>query len=173
MTPDIEKQRRAFLADYAWRTGDPLPYYREAEIDPEVMPLVKTLNNEWTVTRDSCGGHWDWRGRPHLPYITFYVWRSSREWAGIARDALETIRVAVTERTTVSLSNDRILPERRTSFTYLRFGPWIGERAVRHLFKDEEDFRTTLDGFLSLVRNAFEESMNARRRKKGAGRRSG
>lgn len=158
---DLAALHRAWIFDFNEAKGWDYVYFRDADIDDPIKPLVDLLNSPWTFTTTSCGGHWEAPPRFQYPYVAFRVMDRPREWRRIMRDACTTLRRYVDNRATVYVSDGYVLPALEPGWVDWRFQP-AGSgrfRDSREIFRDERDFRSTLDALIRQAQLALLEAM--------------
>ena len=142
-----------------------LQYYRDAEIDPPIRPLVELLNNEWTLTTHCCGGHWDPPPRFQYPYVVFRRLDSGPAWPAIVRRTWRTLRDGIDSRVSINVTDIVRLPATAAHCSEWRFCAMPMRPGLsRLLFADGRDFRKTLDRWLEGTCEALEEAMRFHRR---------
>jgi len=84
----LEEAHRAELRAIAATTQRKYAYYKDVEIEDRIRPIVELLNSRWTVTLNSCGGHFE-PGTPRFqyPYVHFAVLhRKMTAWSRIFKE---------------------------------------------------------------------------------------
>lgn len=162
---DLECTHRQIIANMNAKAGWDWVYYRDIEIDAGILPLVALLNNEWTFTTHSCGGHWELPPDFQYPYVAFRAFRRPEEWADITRRMHMRLIKHVTAKATLYVQQGNMLPAMHSDWTHWRVAPQIGSsaRRSREHFRDGQEFRETLDHFLAVMCPLLEEAMEVRR----------
>jgi len=168
---NLEATHRYFAKKLNATLGLSLQYYRDAEIDTSILPLVELLNSQWTLTAHSCGGHWKpSMGKPDLPYITFFVLPDKGSaWERIWGRCRNGLALHVNEKATIAVVETLKLPHRFRDWMGWYFEPAAGRREVAALFSNEREFRNTYARMTCdacrVVRNAmsYERKRKSRR----------
>jgi hypothetical protein len=136
-------------------------YYKDAEIDDAILPLVKLFNSPWTVTLFSCGGHFTTDARRfQYPYIFFAVlYRKKRAWEAIARRMRIALEPHLRENATLYVQTSYVWPESSPDTFIWRFCPFP-HRESRKNFKSEEAYISTIYSFVDRVHSACEQAMD-------------
>jgi hypothetical protein len=159
----IEAKHRYVIKEINASCNTSVVYYKDAKIDPAILPLVKILNSPWTVTAHSCEGHWNPpKGKPALPHVSFFVipgkdiaWERvlGRCWKGLARH--------VNEKATIEVVETRLLPRRFRDWMGLYFRPADGRTHVSELFRNEKEFREIYDHLIMNVCRIVKAAMRS------------
>jgi len=156
---ELENMHRSVIFDLNEGQGLELTYYKDVDIEPAILPLVEALNNEWTLTAHSCGGHWEDPPRFQCPYVHFYVLDDGPMWPDIVRRTWKTVKQHITPKATISVSEDYRLPRTMALWTHWRFRPQRScGSAIRAVFRDEADFRETLDALIGATCRALKSA---------------
>jgi len=159
----MEAKHRKHIAKLNVTRDQKVAYYRDAEIDPDILPLVEVLNSQWTVTAYSCGGHWKTeKGKtPEFPYLTFFIMPGKRgAWGAIWRKARKTICRHLNEKVTIDIMESTKLPDLSHDWVGWYFYPVSGRRSVWEVFRNEQEFRNAHDRVIREVCQALRMAMD-------------
>jgi hypothetical protein len=148
MTKAIESLHRSVISELNKpRGGYNLVYYKDVVIESAILPLVKLLNNEWSLTTHSCGGHWGTGPKFQYPYVSFYVFKHRSEWQNIVKNTWRDLKPKIGSKLTIQVEDDYKLPELLPMWSCWRFCPNIklASRKPRDIFKNGKAFRQELD----------------------------
>jgi hypothetical protein len=160
---ELEIRHRGIIDELNAKRKLSLTYYRDAYVEDDVRPLVEVLNNPWTVSAYSCGGHWERDGKgPYFPYVSFYVMPGKRaEWGAIWRKTKKSICQHLDDKVTLEVSETFSLPDRLHGWVGWYFYPPNGRRTAKDVFRDTCDFREAHDRVIGemchLLRGAMED----------------
>jgi len=162
---ELEALHRQELRALGAATGRKYVYYREIEIDPPIRPMVELLNSRWTVTLNSCGGHFA-PGTPRFqyPYVHFAVLHRKRTaWRSIFRAMRRELLQHLSDDATLFVQASFVLPETHPDIFIWRFCPYPYPGYSRH-FGSSREFRAVLGPFMQRAWNACRAGMQRVRR---------
>ena len=137
------------------RNGFDIIYYNEVNIEKNIAPLVKLLNNEWTLTTHSCGGHWSPKSRFQYPYISFNVFANRATWRKIVQYTWKSLIMSQGGVLTIMVSDHYKLPDILPSSSLWGFYPKINGanawRYSRNIFGSEKIFNQQINMLLKEV----------------------
>jgi len=138
------------------KRGLSLEYFMDTEIDPPILSLVKLLNNQWTVTAHSCGGHW--KPKPICPYVSFFILDGKQKaWERIWRRCRKDLAPYVSDVATLNVTETYELPNCHRDWVMWHFIPSKG--SLRDNFKTEAEFRKTYDTLIGKTCLALRRAM--------------
>ncbi|TFH12337.1 MAG: hypothetical protein E4H02_13135 [Lentisphaerales bacterium] len=156
-TTKLEAYHRSLIFDIVEGRGWNLTYYKDVEIEAAILPLVELLNNEWTLTAYSCGGHWQPAAKFQYPYVAFHVLHQPRVWKGIMRKTWEALMPHISEMATVDIMETHELPDTQVAWCHWRFCPRHGSIAsAPKVFRNERHFLETLGSLIKATCEALE-----------------
>ena len=136
--------------------GLSLVYFKDADIDPPIRPLVKLLNSHLTVTAHSCGGHW--KPKPISPYVLFFIVDGKqRAWERIWKRCRKDLVPFVSDVATLNVTETYELPDCHRDWVMWHFIPSKG--SLRDNFRTENDFRNTYDALIGKTCWALRRAM--------------
>jgi len=149
------------------RGGSDLIYHKEVVLESEIFPLVELLNNEWSLTTHSCGGHWDPKPRFQYPYVSFHVFANRSVWRGIVRNTWQALEPEFGGKLSITVDDWYSLPELWPMWSYWSFRPKIGGTSswekARNIFRSEKAFRRELDSLIGKIFSALRVEMDRKR----------
>jgi len=150
------------------RGGYDLIYHKDVVIESAILPLVKLLNNEWSLTTHSCGGQWDPKPRFQYPYVSFYVFKHRSVWHSIVKNTWLCLKSEIGGKLTIKVENYHKLPELWPMWSCWRFCPNFRPASVksRDTFKNCKAFRRELDLLIGKTFSVLKIEID-RRRKRG------
>jgi len=157
----LEAAHRRELRTIAATTGRRYVYYRDVDIEETIRPTVELLNSPWTVTLNSCGGHFE-PGTPRFqyPYVHFAVLRGRKTaWQKIFKHLRKAIAPLLTRDATLFVQTSFVLPAARPSIFIWRFCPYPYLGHSRH-FGSERQFRSVLARFMGKVCTSCAQCMS-------------
>lgn len=159
---ELEGIHRAELCAMGAITGRDYTYYTEIDVEARIQPMVELLNSRWTVTLNSCGGHYKpGTDRFQYPYVHFAILEGKKTaWRAIAARVHRLLRSRVTDHATLFVQTSYVLPETRPSIFIWRFCPAPYPGHSYHFGSDRE-FRLVLDKLLGDVHAACSSAMRA------------
>lgn len=173
MTTDaIEKLHKSVISELNKTCGrNGFVYYKDVVIESAILPMVELLNNEWVLTINSCGGHWNSEPLVHYPYVQFHVFANPVTWRSIM---INTWRAMVPElggKLTIYVEDNYKLPKLWPRWSTWRFAPMIDdpiawEESRNILFRNGKVFRRELDVLIGKTCSALRVEID-RERKKG------
>ena len=176
-TNPIEGLHRSVISKFNETRGRfPFIYYKDVEVEPAILPLVELLNNEWTLTAHSCGGHWEPTPRFQYPYVSFRVFANRSAWRGIVRNAWRALGPELGGKLSITVEDGCKLPESFPNRSCWRFYPRIGEEwqweESLDVFKGWKEFRREIDSLILKTCSALRVEME-RERTRSIGRNHG
>jgi hypothetical protein len=168
MSQDQESIHKSALNDLREKGHDTV-YYRDIAIEPTILPLVELLNNEWSLTTHSCGGHWTKPPRFQYPYVQFRIFRLPAAWGRIESDMFRQIAGALDDRLTLEVHGGFLLPEKHPAWRYWRFRP-VKSGTFKHsreVFRNASDFRASLKRSITTACYALDQAMEEERKRYG------
>jgi len=137
-----EARHRNFIEKMNASRSLTLQYYRDAEIDTSILPLVELLNNQWTLTAHSCGGHW--KPKPTCPYVSFFIMDGKeRAWERIWKRCRRNLAPHVSTKATLHVTETYEIPGCHRDWVMWQYLPSQGR--IREVFRTEQEFRKTYD----------------------------
>lgn len=128
-----------------------LQYYMNAELESGILPLVKLLNNRWSLAAHSCEGHWGSGGHIQDAYVSFFVLPNRYlEWRIIQRRFMRRMTGFISPQATVSVMECFDLPSQQPEWIRWGFGPTRPAKK-KEVFGGKASHRKALD---TLIRNA-------------------
>jgi len=159
---DLEAFHRAAIEQLKERFDLNVVYYKDADVDAAILPLVKVLNSEWTVSNFSCGGHWK-KPRPHPPYVSFSVLPGCNvAWSRIWRRVRVGLRPHVGEKATIEVFEASRMPGHIRRNVALYFTPLRGRFNPTTHFASEKEWRATIFPLVERTRKALRIAMAQR-----------
>jgi hypothetical protein len=160
---ELEVRHRRVIDDLNTRQRLSIIYYRDAYVEDDVWPLVEVLNNPWTISAYSCGGHWERDGKgPYFPYVSFYIMPGKRgAWGAIWRKTKKDMCRHLDDKVTIDISETVSLPDRFHGWMGWYFYPPNGRRTANDVFKDANDFREAHDRVIDKMCHLLRLAMKA------------
>ena len=162
-TPVMTALNRRIVCDLNEAHGVHVTYFRDANIDRDIYALVELLNNQWTVTTQSCGGHWEPLSDFQYPYVHTRLHSHPEEWSEIVRWTCSHLVEHTNPKAALSINQGHTLPTMQPVWMEWRFGPErLSARHARDVFSGEEDFRSTLDSMIATTCAALKRAINVK-----------
>ena len=171
-TNALEKLHRSIISKMNKpRSRWDIIYYKDVVIESAILPLVELLNNEWSLTKHSCGGQWDPKPRFQYPYVSFHVFANRSVWRDIVRNTWQVLEPELGGKLTIIVTDDYKLPELRPMSSFWGVHPKIygtsSWEQSRDIFRSGKTFRRELDSLIGKTYSALRVEID-RERKKGA-----